>query len=89
MALGKSILISAALLVGATLVANAQPQYQAYPNNQVAVAPPANQVPVIPPSWYYNPYTSGLGPCPQRYQADPPCRETISPSYGQPSYWPR
>lgn len=94
MALGKSILIGAALLIGATLVGNAQPQYQrpqyqAYPNNQVAVAPPYNQAPAIPPSWYYNPYTSGLGPCPQRYPADPPCRETIDPSYGQPSYWPR
>jgi hypothetical protein len=89
MALGKSILISAALLAGATLVANAQAQYQAYPNNQVAVVPPPNQVSAIPPSWYYNPYTSGLGPCPQRFQADPPCRETIDPSYGQPNYWPR
>jgi hypothetical protein len=89
MALGKSMLISAALLVGATLVANAQAQYQAYPNNQVAVAPPYNPAPVIPPSWYYDPYTSGLGPCPQRYQADPPCREVMEPSYGQPSYWSR
>jgi hypothetical protein len=94
MALGKSIFIGAALLVSATLVASAQPQYQqpqyqAYPNNQVAVAPLPNPVSAIPPSWYYDPYTSGLGPCPQRYQADPPCRETIDPSYGQPSYWPR
>jgi hypothetical protein len=89
MAIGKSLLISTALLFGATLVANAQAQYQAYPNNQVAVAPPYNPAPAAPLSWYYNPYTSGLGPCPQRYQADPPCRETIDPSYGQPNYWRR
>jgi len=95
-AISKSILISAALLLGATVVANAQPQYQAYPYNQqaypynqVAVAPPAAPVPAVPPSWYYNPYTSGLGPCPQRYGSEPPCREAIDPSYGQPSYWAR
>jgi hypothetical protein len=88
-AIGKSILIGAAILVGATVVANAQPQYQAPPYNQVAVAPPAVQVPAVPPSWYYNPYTSGLGPCPQRYGSEPPCREAIDPSYGQPSYWAR
>jgi hypothetical protein len=77
---GKSILMSAALLVAATVVANAQPPYPPYPYNPVQA---------VPPSWYYNPYTSGLGPCPQRYPTDPPCRETIDPSYGQPSFWPR
>jgi hypothetical protein len=90
MALAKSILLSAALLVGTTLVANSQAQYQPYPNPQVAVTPPPSpQVPAAPLSWYYNPYTSGLGPCPQRYPTEPPCRETIEPSYGQPSYWVR
>jgi hypothetical protein len=88
-AIGKSMLVSAALLVGATLVANAQPQYQTYPYNQVAAAQPSAQVPAAPLSWYYNPYTSGLGPCPQRYGSEPPCREAIAPSYGQPNYWPR
>jgi hypothetical protein len=87
--IGKSILVGAVLFFGATVVANAQPQYQVQPNNQVAVAPPPAQVPAVPPSWYYNPYTSGLGPCPQRFGGDPPCRETIDPSYGQPSYWAR
>jgi hypothetical protein len=80
--------MSAVFLVGATVIASAQPQYQAIPNNQ-AQPNPYNQVPAAPPSWYYNPYTSGLGPCPQRYPADPPCRDTIDPSYGQPSYWRR
>lgn len=42
-----------------------------------------------PPAWHYNPYTSGLGPCPNRYPTDPPCRQTVDPSYGQPSYWAR
>jgi len=88
-AIGKSILMGAALFAGATVVANAQPQYQAYPYNQVAVAPPSAPVPAAPPSWYYDPYTSGLGPCPQRYGSEPPCREAITPSYGQPSYWSR
>jgi hypothetical protein len=80
MTLRKSVMLSAALLVGATFVAAAQPLYQAYPYNQPSA---------VPPSWFYNPYTSGLGPCPQRYPTDPPCRETIDPSYGQPSFWPR
>jgi len=71
------------LLVGVTLVAEAQPLYQGYP---YAGAPPA----APPPSnWFYDPYTSGLGPCPQRRPVDPPCRETIDPSWGQPSFWPR
>ncbi len=42
-----------------------------------------------PPSWSFDPYTSGLGPCPQRGRKDPPCRDTMFPTYGQPSYWPR
>ena len=88
-AIGKSILVGAALLAGASIVAKAQVQYQAYPNSQVAAAPPAAQAPAVPTSWYYNPYTSGLGPCPQRYGSEPPCREVFEPSYGQPSYWVR
>jgi hypothetical protein len=76
----KSILMGAGVLVGATLAVNAQSQYQAYPYRQM---------PVAPPSWNYDPYTSGLGLCPQRFPTDPPCSATISPSYGQPSYWSR
>ena len=87
-AINKSMLMSVAVFAGLT-VADAQAQYPAYPYNQVPATPPSWQVPVAPPAAYYDPYTSGLGPCPQRYQADPPCRETIAPSYGQPSYWPR
>jgi len=78
----KSILMGAALFVGTIVVAGAQPLYQGYPYPQVAVAPPS------PPSWSYDPYTSGLGPCPQRFPSDPPCSETMRPTYGQPSYWP-
>jgi hypothetical protein len=74
--------ISAALLAGASFAASAQPVYPLY-----AYGPPQA---TAPQSWYYNPYTSGLGPCPQRRGgSDPPCRETMPPSYGQPSFWPR
>ena len=50
---------------------------------------PNNPAQVYSPPWSYDPYTSGLGPCPQRRSgSDPPCSETMPPSYGQPSYWP-
>jgi hypothetical protein len=75
-----SWILSAVLLSGAMLVTQAQPRYWPYAYNPAQVAPP---------SWYYNPYTSGLGPCPQRLPGDPPCSETILPSYGQPDYWVR
>lgn len=75
----KSILIGAALLVAATVAAQAQPQYPAYPYNQV---------PVAPPSWSYDPYTSGLAPCPQWRPGDlTRCGQQMPPSYGQPNYW--
>ncbi|MGD9615965.1 MAG: hypothetical protein AB7H90_12830 [Alphaproteobacteria bacterium] len=68
-------------------------QYPSYPTvyaypflPSVAVHP---YVPTTPPEWSYNPYTSGLGPCPQRLPGDQPCKETMQPSYGQPSYWSR
>lgn len=71
----------AATLAGGMFLAQAQPpRYWPYAFDPGQAAPP---------SWYYNPYTSGLGPCPQRYRTDPPCRETIQPSYGQPDYWGR
>ena len=76
----KTSLLAAGFLMTATFAANAQPQYQPYPYNPTTASPP---------SWSYDPYTSGLGPCPQRRTSDPPCRETMEPTYGQPSYWRR
>ena len=68
-------------------------QYPPYPSSYgypfvppVAVHP---HVATTPPSWSYDPYTSGLSPCPQRLPGDEPCSETMHPTYGQPSYWPR
>jgi hypothetical protein len=75
----KSILLGAALVAAVPVAANAEPPYQPYLYNQLAAAPPA---------WNYDPYTSGLGPCPQRRASDPPCHQTMDPTYGQPSYWP-
>jgi hypothetical protein len=77
--LNKSLVIGALLAVGLTAAAQAQspyPGYYAYP------APP------VPSSWNYDPYTSGLGPCPQRRPGDEQCRYTIRPTYGQPDFWP-
>ena len=72
---------AAGFLVGVTAAANAQAQYQArYPYNPA----PGSQA----SSWSYDPYTSGLGPCPQRRPGDTvPCRDQMPPTYGQPSYW--
>ena len=68
-------------------------QYPPYPSSYgypfVTSVPVQPYVPTTPPQWSFDPYTSGLGPCPQRGPGDPPCSETVSPSYGQPSYWPR
>jgi hypothetical protein len=61
-------------------------QNQGYPNVQ---AYPYNPAPAAPSSWSYSPYTSGLGPCPQRARGDDRCDETISPTAGQPNYWAR
>ena len=93
MTLIKAMFIGATMLVGATVAANAQwqyatpPQYASNPYDQYQPYP-SNLVPAAPQSWSYDPYTSGLGPCPQRGPGDPPCKETMQPSYGQPSYWP-
>jgi hypothetical protein len=93
----KFLLMAAGLLIGA-VPANAQSQWPSY---QYPTAPTVYSypllpsitvqpyVPTTPPSWSYDPYTSGLGPCPQRFPGDPPCKETMEPTYGQPSYWPR
>ena len=72
MTLRKSILLTPIFLVGSTLGLHAQPQYlpypQAVPNPQYPYyqpfpSQPAPLAPARPPSWYYNPYTSGLTPC--------------------------
>lgn len=89
---GKSVLMGAAFLVGATLASNVQAQYQPYPYYQpysyysYYQPYPYGQIPPTPPSWSYDPYTSGLGPCPQWRPGDLPCSETMHPTYGQPSY---
>lgn len=75
----RLILVGALLMAGVSVVAEAQQPSGFYPGYQV---------PPPPPSWNYDPYTSGLGPCPQRTPGDPPCRYTMHPTYGQPSYWP-
>jgi hypothetical protein len=55
--LRKAAVFGAALLLGATIAAAAQAQYQAYPANQAS--PPS--------SWTYDPYTSRSAPCTQCY----------------------
>src|SRR3954454_22233387 len=88
----KYLSIAAAFLAGTMLAANAQVQYAPSPPvlyNYPFLPPVAVQpyVQTTPPEWSYDPYTSGLSPCPQRLPGDLPCRETMQPSYGQPSYW--
>jgi len=90
MALTRSIVAGAAILVAATMAAGAQ-QVQPTPYPYAWVFGPYQYAytPTAPLSSYYNPYTSGLGPCPQRGPGDPSCSEMVSPSFGQPSFWPR
>ena len=89
----KSLFGGAVILVGATTAAYAQwqyptpPQYASNPYDQAYQPYPYNPVPATPAWWSYDPYTSGLGPCPQRGPGDTPCSERMQPSYGQPSYW--
>jgi hypothetical protein len=82
MSLRKSVLLGAMCLVGTALVAQAQPQYLAYPYP----AYPYGQAPGSAQTWNYDPYTSGLAPCTQRWPGDPPCSVTMPPTYGQPDY---
>jgi hypothetical protein len=78
----KLILGSAVLAIGLVAGAQAQYPYQA----QAQYSQPAPR----PPSWSYDPYTSGLGPCPQKDHRDlTSCSQIMPPTYGQPSYWPR
>jgi hypothetical protein len=78
----KSTLAAALCLVATGFAAQAQAPYSTYPTYAAGPAPNA------PQSWSYDPYASGLGPCPQRRPGDPPCSVTLKPTYGQPSYWP-
>jgi hypothetical protein len=75
----KSTLLAAVFLAATTLSAAAQTPY-----------PPAiSPSQALPPSWSYDPYTSGQGPCPQGIPGETGrCRDRMPPSYGQPSYWP-
>ena len=81
MTLTKAMIVGVALLIETTSAANAQAQYQpssqynrnpalqAYPRPQPYSYPepyPSTQAPSISPPWYYDPYTSGLGPSPNR-----------------------
>ena len=81
MTLTKAVIVGVALLIETTSAANAQAQYQppsqynrnpalqAYPRPQPYSYPepyPSTQAPSISPPWYYDPYTSGLGPSPNR-----------------------
>src|SRR5689334_12767145 len=50
---------------------------------------PNNPAPAAPPAWSYDPYTSGLGPCPERLPGDDKCADRIAPTAGQPNYWVR
>jgi len=73
--------VAAGFLIGATVAANAQAQYPTpYPYSP-APGPQA--------SWNYDPYTSGLSPCPQWHAGDTTrCRDQMPATYGQPSYGP-
>ena len=78
--LGKAVVAAAALLMGTVTLAQAQwpyPPYPVYPYSPSTAAPP---------SWSFDPYTSGLAACPQRFPGDPPCSFTLQPSFGQPDY---
>lgn len=87
MTLRNSVLAAAVCLVAMGFAAHAQAPYPAYPGSLVYPATPW-PAPNAPQSWSYDPYASGLGPCPQRLPGDPPCSQTLKPTYGQPSYWP-
>jgi hypothetical protein len=83
----KSLIMGTIWLAGATLNAKGQSQYLPYPSNQT---PQPYYRPATPPSWSYDPYTSGLGPCPQGTPGDlERCRDRMPPTSGQPSYWSR
>ena len=76
----RHVLAGAVLLATATIAAEAQPVYPPYSYPPAAAAPQ---------SWSYDPYTSGIAPCPQGIHGDlQTCSQKMPPTYGQPSYWP-
>jgi hypothetical protein len=88
----KSIFAIALCLLGAMATAKAQAQYAAEPYRQLSLQRPqaVDRGAATLPSWSYDPYTSGLGPCPQHSPNDSlSCSEQLPPTYGQPSYWSR
>jgi hypothetical protein len=69
------------MLIGATALAHAQVPY---PYPYPYAAPP---VQALPPSYSYDPYTSGLSPCPQKTRGDlGKCGDQMPATYGQPDY---
>jgi hypothetical protein len=82
---GWLVVLSAMVLLGTTLSANAQTQYPQPPQQPY----PYTRVPATPPSWSYDPYTSGLGPCTNWSATDlARCGDLSPPTYGQPTYRP-
>ncbi len=79
--MGLSVILSTAILAGASLTSEAQLQYQPPPYQQVprSLYPPLPGLPYyraspssrpaplshLPPSWFYNPYTDGTVPDPR------------------------
>ena len=65
-----SQLAALAFLAGTTVPGNVDPRYTPAPAPSERSALPNDGPPPItqkyPPSWYYNPYTQGIVPLPQR-----------------------
>jgi len=78
----RTILTGAVLVAASAAAAQAQVPYWPYANpyNNPAVA--------APPAWSYDPYTSGMAPCPQWRPGDlNRCAQQMPPTYGQPNFW--
>jgi hypothetical protein len=86
MTMGRYAAIGAAVLLASTIGAQAQPG--PYPPYAYYPPYPYYHAPASPPSWSYDPYTSGLGACPNWTPGDSPCRERMQPTFGQPNYRP-
>jgi hypothetical protein len=82
--LGKSAVLSMAVLAGAMTAADADPQYSPPPDPRLSAVPSIASPAVAPPhpaSWYYDPYTHGAAPCPQGVEGNgPKCAVLIPPS---------
>ena len=82
---GPTRIFGALLLFATVFATSAQAQYGQPPYQRY----PAAQVPAAPPSWSYDPYTSGLGPCTNWSATDlARCGDLNPPTYGQPTYRP-